>query len=84
MLGILDYIQEDISLFETVIVAANDELVENYLIGNIKFNQINKLLFSIISQKEFKNLKYKKPKDLKQIIKLNKYVRLKTLNLCIQ
>ena len=84
MLGILDYIQEDISLFETVIVAANDELVENYLIGNIKFNQISKLLFNIISQKEFKNLKYKKPKDLKQIIKLNKYVRLKTLNLCIE
>ena len=84
LLGILDYIQEDISLFETVIVAANDELVENYLIGNIKFNQISKLLFNIISQKEFKNLKYKKPKDLKQIIKLNKYVRLKTLNLCIE
>ena len=84
LLGILDYIQEDILLFETVIVAANDELVENYLIGNIKFNQISKLLFNIISQKEFKNLKYKKPKDLKQIIKLNKYVRLKTLNLCIE
>ena len=83
LLKILNIIPENISLFETILISANDELVENFLNGNIKFNQIHKILFKIINLKEFKNFKYKKPKNLDQIIKLNKYVRLKTLNLCI-
>ena len=83
LLKIINKIPENISLFETILISANDELVENFLNGNIKFNQIHKILFKIINLKEFKNFKYKKPKNLDQIIKLNKYVRLKTLNLCI-
>ena len=83
LLKILNKIPENISLFETILISANDELVENFLNGNIKFNQIHKILFKIINLHEFKNFKYKKPKNLDQIIKLNKYVRLKTLNLCI-
>ena len=77
-------IPNQISLFETVLVSANDELVENFLNGNIKFNQISVLLFKIINLNEFKKLKYKKPNNLEQIIKLNRYVRLKTLNQCIK
>ena len=83
LLRILNKIPENISLFETILISANDELVDNFLNGNIKFNQIHKILFKIINLHEFKNFKYKKPKNLDQIIKLNKYVRLKTLNLCI-
>ena len=83
LLKILNKIPENISLFETILISANDELVENFINGNIKFNQIHKILFKILSLNEFKNFKYKKPKNLEQIIKLNKYVRLKTLNLCI-
>ena len=83
LLKVLNKIPENISLFETILISANDELVENFLNGNIKFNQIHKILLKIINLKEFKNFKYKKPKNLDQIIKLNKYVRLKTLNLCI-
>ncbi len=83
LLKVLNKIPENISLFETIIISANDELVENFLNGNIKFNQIHKILLKIINLKEFKNFKYKKPKNLDQIIKLNKYVRLKTLNQCI-
>ena len=83
LLKIINKIPENISLFETILISANDELVENFLNGNIKFNQINKILLKIINLKEFKNFKYKKPKNLDQIIELNKYVRLKTLNLCI-
>ena len=83
LLKILNKIPENISLFETILISANDELVDNFLNGNIKFNQIHKILFKIINLHEFKNFKYKKPKNLDQIIKLNKYVRLKTLNLCI-
>ena len=83
LLKILNRIPENISLFETILISANDEIVENFLNGNIKFNQIHKILFKIVNLKEFKKFKYKKPKNLEQIIKLNKYVRLKTLNQCI-
>ena len=83
-LKLINMIPNKISLFETVVISVNDELVENYLKKIIKFNQINKLLFKIISDKEFRFLKYKKPKNIDQIIKLNRYVRLKTLNQCIR
>ncbi len=83
LLKMLNRIPENISLFETILISANDELVENFLNGNIKFNQIHKILFKIVNLKEFKKFKYKKPKNFEQIIKLNKYVRLKTLNQCI-
>ena len=83
LLKVLNKIPENISLLETILISANDELVENFLNGNIKFNQIHKILFKIVNLKEFKKFKYKKPKNFKQIIKLNKYVRLKTLNQCI-
>ena len=46
------------SLYETVIVAANDMLVECFLKNKIKFTDIQKYLFKLIMQKEF--LKYKK------------------------
>ena len=80
---LLNKVPENISLFETILISANDELVDNFLNGNIKFNEIHKILFKIVNLKEFKKFKYKKPKNLEQIIELNKYVRLKTLNLCI-
>ena len=83
LLKMLNKVPENISLFETILISANDEIVENFLNGNIKFNQIHKILFKIVNLKEFKKFKYKKPKNLEQIIKLNKYVRLKTLNQCI-
>ncbi len=84
ILKILNKIPNNLSLFETVVISANDELVDNFLKGHIKYNKINKLLFKIINLKEFKKYKYQKPKNSKQIIKLNKYVRLKTLNHCIE
>ena len=83
LLKILSKTPENISLFETILISANDEIVENFLNGNIKFNQIHKILFKIVNLKEFKKFKYKKTKNLEQIIRLNKYVRLKTLNQCI-
>ena len=48
LLKMLNRIPENISLFETILISANDELVENFLNGNIKFNQIHKILFIIV------------------------------------
>ena len=45
---ILKYIPNKISLFETVLVSANDELVRLYLNKKIKYKDIIKLLIKII------------------------------------
>ena len=37
-----------------------------------------------MNMKEFLKLKNQKPNNIDQILKLNKYVRLKTNNLCIK
>ena len=65
------------SLFETIIVAANDELVNNFLNKKIKFTEISEKLIKFINLKEFKKYKLIKPKNIKDIEQLNKYVRIK-------
>lgn len=74
---ILKRMPKNTSLFETILVSANDFLVEHFLKNKIKFIDINKLLFKIINLKEFKKYKTLKVKNLKEIIILNNYVRLK-------
>ena len=77
LLNLLKYIPNKISLFETVIVSANDELVKMYLNKKIEYRDIINNLIQLISLKEFKDLKKKKPKNISDIINLDKYVRLK-------
>ena len=74
---ILSILPEKSSLFETVIVSANDELVKLFLKNKIKFTDINKKLLLILKNKEFNKYKRFTPKNISQIIKLNNYVRLK-------
>ena len=79
MLKILNTLPGKESLFETIIVSANDTLVELFLKGKINFTDIQKKLFNIINQKEFSKYKNIPPKNVRDIIKLNNYVHLKTL-----
>ena len=79
MIKILNTLPEKQSLFETIIVSANDTLVELFLKGKINFTDIQKKLFNIINQKEFSKYKNISPKNVRDIIKLNNYVHLKTL-----
>ena len=72
------------SLFETVLVTANDVLVDLFLKEKIKFYDIYKFLNKILSLKEFNRYKILKPQNLNQITKLSKNVRLKTLSLSVQ
>ena len=76
MIKLLNFLSSKTSLYETVIVSANDTLVELFLKQKISFTDIQKKLFKIIKLKEF--LKYKKiyPKKIKDILELNNYVRL--------
>ena len=77
MIKILSQIPNQISLFETVVVSANDELVRMYLSNKIKYNEIYSKLITILSSKEFIKLKNVKPSNVSEIVKLDKYVRLK-------
>ncbi len=76
---LLNFLPPKQSLFETVIVSANDTLVELFLNNKIKFIDIQKKLFKIINKKKFLKLKNKYPKKIQDIVELNNYVRLKTL-----
>jgi len=71
------------SLFETVLVSANDKLVDLFLNKKITFNQISTILLKIIKMKEFSKFRKLKPKNIDEIIKLNNYVSLKIENLAI-
>ena len=71
------------SLFETVLVSANDALVNKFLNNEIKFIDISKKLIKIVKTKEFSKYKYIRPKNVGEIIKLQKYVISKTNLMCI-
>ena len=77
LVNILKQIPKKISLFETVIVSANDELVKLYLSKKIKYHEISKKIIKLIQLKEFQKLKKIKPSRVSDIEKIHKYVSLK-------
>mgnify|MGYP006087219785 CR=1 FL=1 len=82
-INFLKKVPNSISLFETVLVTANDFLVELFLKKKITYPEIYKILNIITSQKEFIKLKLIKPSSLGQISKLSKYVAVKTKSLSV-
>ena len=71
---ILNFLPENSSLFESILVLSNDKLVELFLNKKIKFTDIQKILFQIINDGKFKKFKFKKLKNVKEIIKLDEIV----------
>ena len=69
-------------MFETILITANDQLVEFFMQNKIKYHRYYKYLNKIINLSEFKPYFKKKPKDVNQIIKLSTYVKLKTKLIC--
>ena len=65
------------SLFETVVVSANDMFVNFFLQRKIRYTEISKKLLKFIARKEFQKLKHRSPQSVSEIINLNKYVRFK-------
>jgi len=72
-----------VTLFDTVIIATNDELVEQFLNQKIKFVQISTFLEKIIKLPELIIYKDKTPNNINEIIDLNNYVRLITKKLSV-
>ena len=83
VIKILEYLPSKSSLFETVVVAANDELVNLFINKKIKFYEISKNILKIINMNEFQKYKKTKPKYIKDIHILSEYVRLKVNSLCV-
>ena len=77
MCKLLNLIPFKNSLFETIIVSANDTLVDLFLNKKIKFTDIQKKLFLLINSKEFQKYKNLNPRKVDDILDLNNYVRLK-------
>ncbi len=82
-INILKYLPKKISLFETVIVSCNDELVDLFLKKKISFWSIHVILKKLLILKEFSKYKQISPNNTDQIYKLSEYVRLKTKSLSI-
>ena len=77
LVNILKEIPKKNTLFETVIVSANDELVKLYLNKKIKYQEISKKIIKLIKFKEFQKLKKIEANKVTAIEKTHKYVRLK-------
>ncbi len=82
-IGIVKKVNDKISLYDTAIVSANDELVNLFINRKIKFNDIQFYLLKILNYKEILKLRSKLPKNYNQIKTYSEYVRLKTRSLCI-
>jgi len=77
VMKILKNINDKDSLFETIIVSANDKLVNLFLCGKIKFTDISSILLKICNMPQFTKFKLKKPKNINDISNLVNYVSLK-------
>ena len=83
VIKILNKITKKESLFDTVLVSTNDELVKLFLENKIKFLEISSKIWYLINSPLFSKFKHQKPKNLAQIEKLNEFVRLKTRSLSV-
>jgi 1-deoxy-D-xylulose-5-phosphate reductoisomerase len=69
-LNLLKLIPSKDSLFETVVITVNDELVNMFLSGKIDFRKLLFYLIKIINFKLFKKYCNIRPKSIKQIYKV--------------
>ena len=82
-INLLKKVPHNISLFETVLVSANDSLVELFLNKKITYLDIYRILNIITNKKEFTKLKLIRPSSMGQISKLSKYVAFKIKSLSV-
>ncbi len=76
-LKFIKMLPKKISLFETILITANDEIVKLFLKNKISFREIVPTIHKIIKSKDFKKFKKIMPKNLDNITELSKFVRFK-------
>ena len=77
---IINSLPEQNSLYETVLVSANDELVKQFLEKKIKFTDIYSKMIKVLRNSNFTQYKKKKPHKIEEILKLSDYVRSKIIS----
>jgi 1-deoxy-D-xylulose-5-phosphate reductoisomerase len=77
VINILKRMSHKSSFLETILVAANDVLVELFLDKKINYNLISSELIKIVNSKEFLRYKHVSPSNIEEILLLKKYVQLK-------
>jgi len=75
LVNIIKLLPNKCSLFETIIVVSNDELVRLFLNHQISFKDIEILLLKIVKSKQFAKYKKKSVKKIDDILILNKYIK---------
>ena len=83
VIKLINKLSEKNTLFETVIVSANDALVSQYLNKKIKYTDISKNLLKVVEFSDFKKMKSVYPRNIKDIINLSKKVHLKINTMCV-
>ena len=83
LIKILKKIPKKETLFETLLVSVNDELVNLFLKKRINFDSIPRRINKILNSKIFSKYKFKKLRNLSQIERLNNFARLKTNSLSV-
>ena len=58
-----------------IINAANEILVDQFLQKNIAFLSISSVIFKILNDRNYKKYAIKKPKNIKEIIKIDEWAR---------
>ncbi len=77
LVQILKLMPKNNSLFETVVVSANDTYVDYFLNRKLKYVDLSQKILKLINSREFTKYKKIKPTKIKDIIQLDKLVRLK-------
>ena len=75
VLNILKLIPKKDSLFETILITINDELVEFFLNKKIEYKKISTLLLKIINFKSIKKYCNVRPKSVDQVYKIRDYAK---------
>ncbi len=75
LIKVLKKLPANSSLYETIVVSANDTLVDLFLEKKIHFQSISKIFFSIINDKKFYKFKSIIPRNINDIINLKNIIQ---------
>ena len=79
-IGILQHLSKNLYSTPIIINGANEILVELFLQKKIKYNQITQCLFALLKDKKYKKYAIQVPKNLNDIIKIDKWSRVFVMN----
>ena len=77
IVSVLNNLPKKDSLFETALVSVNDKLVNQFLRGKIKYNDLNVKMSKILNRLEIKRLKKKLPSTISKVINTHEFINSK-------